>query len=388
MGSEEKNEVPANEKKTDSNELAAWQKFIAGALLVIFTIVPAVFLVSLWPDKLPSPKDDIKPLYHYSFWHMHTRLVQICDTTINCTPVKAATPDSVKMDTAKKVSPAADSGKPAVAAVVKPTAVNSCYCGQNECNLWHINTILLLLVALAGFLGNMIHIATSFTNFVGAKKFERSWILWYCVKPFTAASLAVGLYFVFRGGFLNMSDDASNINLYGVMTISLLAGLFTDRATQKLKEVFEVLFQPKEERPNPMVGKPKIADINPKELQKDKENIIKLKGENLENKKLKVTINDEAVALTDITKDAATVKYSIPDSQKDKTIFDLVVKDEEGNSVGRFTLKLAAAVPETPTAAAPAETPGGKTVKPGTVTDDDAENDNDDIAGADPVIKE
>jgi hypothetical protein len=96
----------------------------------------------------------------------------------------------------------------------------------------------------------MIYIATSFTTFVGAGKFKKSWILWYCVKPFTAAALALGMYFVFRGGFLNMSDDSTNINLYGVMTLSILTGLFTDRATLKLKEVFDVLLKPSEERPN------------------------------------------------------------------------------------------------------------------------------------------
>lgn len=55
---------------------------------------------------------------------------------------------------------------------------------------------LLILVAFGGFLGNMIYIAASFT-----------------------------------------------INIYGLMTLSLLAGLFTDRTTLKLKEVFDVLLK-------------------------------------------------------------------------------------------------------------------------------------------------
>lgn len=386
MENEEKNEEKSKEKKSkkaaDSTELAGWQKFTAGILLILFTIVPAIFLVSLWPDRLPAPKENIKPLYHYSFCHMQTRLAEICDTPKKCLAVSIATDtaktDSVKKDTVTELTTGADSGKPAAVTTAAAAAKTNCDCiAESENKLWHINTILLLLVALAGFLGNMIHIATSFTNFVGAKKFESSWVLWYFVKPFTAASLAVGLYFVFRGGFLNMSDDASNINLYGVMTISLLAGLFTDRATQKLKEVFEVLFQPKETRPNPIAGKANITEVSPLEIEAGKENVIKLKGENLTDTKLTAAVNDEVVLLSDITKDGATLKYTIPDAQKDKTTFDLVVKDGDGNSAGRFSLKLKPAAPA-----------GADTGKPDAGKEDDNETDNDNTAGADPVIKE
>src|SRR5215469_2555710 len=59
-------------------ELTKTEKIIAGILLVLFTGVPAVLIVAFWPDRLPSPKDFIKPLYYNQPFHV--RLAGICDT--------------------------------------------------------------------------------------------------------------------------------------------------------------------------------------------------------------------------------------------------------------------------------------------------------------------
>jgi len=201
--------------KPADNPISLLGKIVAGILLVLFTVASIYFIIAYWPDKLPDPKGNIAPLYRHQLFHI----------------TLAGIPDSQQN-----------------------TATGA---------LIHINTVLLILVALGGFAGNMIHIATSFVTFIGDKKFERSWILWYCVKPFTAAALALGFYFVFRGGFLNTSAEAPNINLYGVMTIAILTGLFTDTATLKMKEVFEVLFKPKDERE----GKRDEVPFKPKDEQ-------------------------------------------------------------------------------------------------------------------------
>ena len=200
--------------KQADNQIGVFGKIVAGILLVSFTVASIIFIIAYWPDKLPDPKGNVAPLYRHQLFHI----------------TLAGIPESTN------------------------TAAGP---------LIHINTLLLILVALGGFAGNMIHIATSFVTFIGDKKFERSWILWYCVKPFTAAALALGFYFVLRGGFLNTSAEAPNINLYGVMTIAILTGLFTDTATLKMKEVFEVLFKPKDERE----GKRDEVPLKPKEEQ-------------------------------------------------------------------------------------------------------------------------
>jgi hypothetical protein len=102
-------------------------------------------------------------------------------------------------------------------------------------------------VLLAGAFGSLIHAATSFSNFVGQGKIEKNWIWWYLLRPFTGMGIAFVFYLSFRGGLLNQTK-IETLNVYGILTLSALAGLFTDRATLKLEEIFQAMFQPKNER--------------------------------------------------------------------------------------------------------------------------------------------
>jgi hypothetical protein len=241
-----------------TNEIGLFGKWIAGILIVAFTLLPLLAIIAFWPDRLPGTGDKIA---RYSTELFNVRLM---DTISAGNMIKK---DSVllKIDTTQKMkvvkdSPAIVVKKEAkkdslvVETAIKKNMLGVAAKGNKPCvdieETISVNTLLLLLVAIAAFLGNMVHIATSFTTFVGAEKFKRSWILWYCVKPFTAAALGLVLYFSFRGGFLNSSSDVSNLNLYGIITLAALSGLFTDIATQKLKEVFSVIFKPTDPRPN------------------------------------------------------------------------------------------------------------------------------------------
>ena len=170
---------------------------------------------------------------------------------------------------------------------------------------------LILLVAIGGALGAFVHVATSFTDYLGSQQFEKSWISWYLMRPFIGATLALAFYFLLRGGLININvdspqvaseyasvqdsvtylyvDTAANvsktpirstsdtlagfrkigvermpvrqdrmpINPFGVTAVSILAGLFSRQAVDKLREIFENLFLPKEkvERANPLVEK-------------------------------------------------------------------------------------------------------------------------------------
>ena len=106
---------------------------------------------------------------------------------------------------------------------------------------------IILLVIITGAIGSFIHAAGSFTNFVGEKKLEKTWGWWYALRPFIGMAVAFVFYLVFRGGLLT-NTQAGDLNIYGILTLSALAGLFNDKATLKLKEVFDALFQPKDER--------------------------------------------------------------------------------------------------------------------------------------------
>lgn len=107
---------------------------------------------------------------------------------------------------------------------------------------------IIALVILSGLLGSFIHTANSFSAYVGARQFERSWIWWYLLRPFVGMSIALIFYLVFRGGLFSGNTTAQDLNIYGILTLAALTGLFSDRATLKLEEVFDNLFRPQDHR--------------------------------------------------------------------------------------------------------------------------------------------
>ena len=157
----------------------------------------------------------------------------------------------------------------------------------------------------------MVHIASSFTSFVGNETFKRSWILWYFVKPFTASGLAIIIYFIIRAGFLSYGAGAGGVSLYGVLSIAALAGLFTDSATLKLKEVFEVIFKPKDERKDKLDGDEfSVATIFPETIPTTTESILALTGKNLDKADIKITIDNTVITPTSKTATLLTIKYT------------------------------------------------------------------------------
>ncbi len=331
-------------KDNDGNEITAVGKFYAGVIIIFFTFFSAFYLVGHWPDRIPGPKENTTSLYTFRWFH-----VRLVDSMIDTSIVKretAVTAESNAVDSARIKS---DSTVESI--ISPPLQKDVIVSGQDapviqlntasEDKLIHINTLLLILVAVAGFLGNMIHISASFTSYIGAGKFRKSWILWYCVKPFTAAALALAVYFVFRGGFLNMSDDGANINIYGVMTISILSGLFTDRATLKLKEVFEVLFRPREERPDQLKnGGLKITGIDAAPLEAGQPTVITLKGEKMDEGKVDISVGDDVIQDIDRKPDSISFTYTLPEALKEKDAVTLLVKPENAATPGSYQLKI------------------------------------------------
>lgn len=318
-------------KDPDGNEITALGKWIAGIFLIILTFLGCLGIIRYWPDRLPKPEERLAPLYINEPFHVKLACVPDSPCNVACVDCYKSIADTAKVKVSGSLSADTLAAQADTSKTNQP-GKSSTVSLVNTNKLLHINTILLILVALGGFVGNMIHVGTSFTTFVGAGKFKRSWLLWYCIKPFTAAALAIGIYFVFRGGFLNMSDGGASINLYGLMTISLFAGLFTDKATEKLKEVFEVLFRSKEERPDPLTGKFKITGISPLIIEKETVNKMTISGEKLDIEKLIISINDEVIPDKDKTVSSTNIvfNYKLPDALKDQLKVTLSVKDEKG----------------------------------------------------------
>ncbi|ASZ10177.1 hypothetical protein KTO58_24910 [Chitinophaga pendula] len=311
-------------------EISTLGKVVAGLLLIAASVGALMILIGFWPDRMPQPGEKITR-YHFEWFN-----VTLIDTTAanNDTAAAGSHPPTA---TAPQVSFIADSTKASDstgadsashAAVISPAPAR-----HPAARTMHLNTILLVLVAATGFLGSMVHIASSFTNYIGANEFKRSWMLWYFVKPFTGAAVAVIFYFVFRAGFLNVGDNGGSINLYGIIALSALSGLFTDKATLKLEEIFTVIFKPKDDRPDKLTEDFTITEVTPPVLQQQGENIVTIKGRSLDKKRITIKMADDIIPDPSSGETTITFSYEIPPAKKSMKICKLSVADELGNEL-------------------------------------------------------
>jgi len=114
--------------------------------------------------------------------------------------------------------------------------------GLPPLNLWP-EARYIALVFLVGALGAYIHLATSFTEFLGNRNFYTSWKWWYGLRPFIGSALALMVYFAARGGLISANSSATDLSPYGIAALAGLAGMFSKQATDKLREVFENFFK-------------------------------------------------------------------------------------------------------------------------------------------------
>lgn len=272
------------------NQLSKSGRIFAGFLLILFTVLPIYFLIGLWPDRMPEANGS--QWYQFKLFRMQL----------------ASEEDSSLIG-----------------------------------NL-HINTILFLLVAIAGFLGSMIHLATSFTNYIGAGQFKRSWILWYLVKPFTATAVALVFYLVLKAGLLSF-DGGSGINPYGLVIMAALAGLFTDKATIKLEEIFTTLFKPRDERPDKLEPIAfKVDKVEPGELIISGENRINITGLGFEKNKHHVRLGDikitEEQNSLNIKPTLITFDFKVDPVLQDQNELNLIIENGLGEELFVTTLTI------------------------------------------------
>ena len=122
---------------------------------------------------------------------------------------------------------------------------------------------LLLMVLFAGALGSLVHAVQSLADFIGNRTAITSWFWWYITRPFLGGALAFIVYAVVRGGFLTGSAaDARIINPFGAIAVAALVGMFADKATQKLAELFDTLFKTTDTRGGKLAA-PVIDRLDP-----------------------------------------------------------------------------------------------------------------------------
>jgi hypothetical protein len=100
---------------------------------------------------------------------------------------------------------------------------------------------LILIVAMAGALGGLVHSLRSLYWYVGNKGLVWSWMLMYILRPFVGTTLALVFYFVIRGGLFSPQATIAQTSPFGFAGLAGLIGLFSEQAVLKLKEVAETL---------------------------------------------------------------------------------------------------------------------------------------------------
>lgn len=129
---------------------------------------------------------------------------------------------------------------------------------------------LLLLVAAMGALGALIHVTSSFADYVGNRQLVWSWVWWLLLRIPIGVALAIVFYMLIRGGLIIPNGSTEpQINPYGIAGLAALVGMFAKQATDKLADIFENLFRSDKDKArsepltsHPVTELPQLASSN------------------------------------------------------------------------------------------------------------------------------
>jgi hypothetical protein len=142
--------------------------------------------------------------------------------------------------------------------------------------------------------------------------------------------MALIFYAVLRGGFLTgTAADARVVNPFGAMAVAALVGMFSDKASQKLKEVFETLFKSEDKRANKLAA-PVISKLVPPTVRIGMPADVRIVGERL-GKATGVIVNGAERKADKIEEKEVLLKLTADDT---KSVGDLkiAVVTEAGSS--------------------------------------------------------
>jgi len=176
---------------------------------------------------------------------------------------------------------------------------------------------LAILALVAGVCGSFLHAARSFAGYVGNRQLKASWSWWYFTRLPIGAVLGVLFYFVIRAGLLSSSTDS--VSPYGVVAFGALAGWFSERASDKLAEVFDVVFGVRKDKlKDPMhADEPSITVVTPSpvpaQVQPPADVTLDIEGTGFVQKS-RALLGDKALATTFVT--ATKLKAVVTPAQR------------------------------------------------------------------------
>lgn len=104
--------------------------------------------------------------------------------------------------------------------------------------------VVYFLTFWAGALGGCIHGLTSLADYRGERRLFRSWVQWYLIKPILGGFVSFVFIFILQTGLLSGNDGVKvdNTNIMGMCAIGILAGLATETATDRFRDIFKAAF--------------------------------------------------------------------------------------------------------------------------------------------------
>ncbi len=125
-------------------------------------------------------------------------------------------------------------------------------------------TRLIILVAVFGALGSMVHTLRSFNWHVVIKgPWTTSWLLRYILQPPTGAAIALVFYAIVRGGFYSPGGGADTANQaqstdsipWVFAAVAAIVGMFKEQAASKLKDIAEAVLRKPRPRNDKAIAK-------------------------------------------------------------------------------------------------------------------------------------
>jgi hypothetical protein len=112
------------------------------------------------------------------------------------------------------------------------------------------DTRMALLMTCAAGVGSSIATILGFLEHASQKKdFDPAYAAWYVGRPLIGLLLGLLFFFIVKGGILVVLPTLSRADVkldpYGLAAIGGMVGLFSKHATEKLHELFDVLFETK-----------------------------------------------------------------------------------------------------------------------------------------------
>lgn len=104
------------------------------------------------------------------------------------------------------------------------------------------NRTLLGSVALAGAAGGAVSSTVQLAEYLGSRTFRSTWTAYFLIRPLVGGGLAVVVYVAMRGVLLGRDVGAAELNLYGILAVSVVIGMYAMQLGERLLGSFDSFF--------------------------------------------------------------------------------------------------------------------------------------------------